>query len=73
MQVAKLRFVFVKESVTAFYNCFSWVLLLLLLFLLLDRAAYQRTVNLGKRFLLEWCCTEIPNTAIDPRGPFLDL
>ena len=73
MQVAKLRFVFVKESVTVFYNCFSWVLLLLLLFLLLDRAAYQRTVNLGKRFLLEWCCTEIPNTAIDPRGPFLDL
>ena len=45
----------------------------LLLFLLLDRAAYQRTVNLGKRFLLEWCCTEIPNTSIDPRGPFLDL
>ncbi|KAJ7325610.1 hypothetical protein OS493_029473 [Desmophyllum pertusum] len=37
------------------------------------RAAYQRTVNLGKRFLLEWCCTEIPNTAIDPRGPFLDF
>lgn len=49
---------------------YSWILLLLLL---LDRAAYQRTVNLGKRFLLEWCCTEIPNTAIDPRGPFLDL
>ncbi|RMX52326.1 hypothetical protein pdam_00010354 [Pocillopora damicornis] len=38
-----------------------------------DRAAYQRTVNLGKRFLLEWCCTEIPNSAIDPRGPFLDF
>ena len=45
-----------------------------LLFLyLIDRAAYQRTVNLGKRFLLEWCCIEIPNSAIDPRGPFLDL
>jgi len=28
---------------------------------------------LGKRFLLEWCCTEIANTAIDPRGPFLDF
>ncbi|KAL9962797.1 hypothetical protein ACROYT_G031937 [Oculina patagonica] len=38
-----------------------------------NRAAYQRTVNLGKRFLLEWCCTEIPNTAIDPKGPFLDF
>lgn len=38
-----------------------------------NRAAYQRTVNLGKRFLLEWCCTEIPNSAIDPRGPFLDF
>ena len=37
------------------------------------RAAYQRTVNLGKRFLLEWCCSEIPNSSIDPRGPFLDL
>lgn len=38
-----------------------------------NRAAYQRTVNLGKRFLLEWCCSEIPNRAIDPRGPFLDF
>ena len=37
------------------------------------RAAYQRTVNLGKRFLLEWCCSEIPNSTVDPRGPFLDL
>ncbi|CAH3197584.1 unnamed protein product [Porites evermanni] len=38
-----------------------------------NRAAYQRTVNLGKRFLLEWCLTEIPSSAIDPRGPFLDF
>lgn len=38
-----------------------------------SRAAYQRTVNLGKRFLLEWCCSEIPNSTVDPRGPFLDF
>ncbi|EDO46499.1 predicted protein [Nematostella vectensis] len=37
-----------------------------------NRAAYQRSVSMGKRFLLEWISRELPDTSIDTKGFFMD-
>ena len=35
-----------------------------------DRAAYQRTVGLGKRFILDWVATELDEDEFETRRSF---
>ncbi|KAK3735671.1 hypothetical protein QZH41_011990, partial [Actinostola sp. cb2023] len=37
-----------------------------------NRAAYQRSVSMGKRFLLEWIARELPDVILDPKGNFVE-